>query len=77
MRRGSRASLCLATVDHDGAGTHVFLLIDAQLVDFRTIKHGRHKGINGLIGPCMVLLRLRGERAKAQQRQKNTGQAEN
>ena len=47
-RRGSRASLCLAAVNHDRAGPHVFLLIDAQLVDLGTIKHDRHKGISGL-----------------------------
>jgi len=49
MRRGRRTSLRLAAVNHDGAGPHVFLLINAKLADLRTIKHGRHKGINGVI----------------------------
>ena len=76
MGRGSRSSLRLAAVNHDGAGTHVFLLINAQLADLRTIKHCRHERISGLTNNCMVLLRLRGERAKAQQRQKGAGEAE-
>ncbi len=65
MRRGSRASLCLAAVNHDRASPHVFLLIDAQLLNAGTVKSGRNEGINELSDNFLVLLRLRGERAKA------------
>jgi hypothetical protein len=48
------------------------LLVDAQLVNARTVKSGRDKGVGGLGDNMRLLLRLCD--AKAQQRQKDAGQ---
>src|SRR5438128_1365799 len=75
--RRSGTSFCLAAENHDRSGPEVLLLIDAQIVNAGTIESGRDQGIDG-VGCSVILLRLRGarsgERAKAQQREKNTGQ---
>src|SRR4029077_778002 len=77
---GSSPSLRLAAGDHDGSGPEVLLLIDAQLLNFRTVKSVRDQRVFGVGDDLIVLLRLcharseRRERAKTCQRQKDAGQ---
>jgi hypothetical protein len=50
------------------------LLINAQLVNARTVKSSRDERVRRLGNNCTVLLRLCGERAKAQQRKEDASQ---
>ena len=53
----------------------VLLLVDAQLVNAGTIESGGDERVGGIrVHNRWLLLRLRGERAKAQQRQKDASQ---
>jgi len=82
---GRFTSLCLAAENHDGSGSEVLLLVDAQLVNLGTIKSRRDKGIDVITGRilllCLVGTRMGGP-AKAQsggirrakQRQKDADQ---
>src|SRR5216684_1996892 len=72
--RRSRTALCLAAGNHDGSGPEVLLLVDAQLVNFGTVKAGRDEWVGGLGDNVLLLLRLCGESAKAHQRQKDASQ---
>ncbi|PYK37735.1 MAG: hypothetical protein DME60_12095 [Verrucomicrobia bacterium] len=72
-RRRSCTALCPAAENHDGLCPHVFLLVDAQLLNAGTVKSGRHQRVDRS-GSNVMLLRLCGECAKAQQRQKDAGQ---
>ena len=86
MRQGAQrrprprpASLRLTAGNHDGAGPEVYLLVDAQLVNFRTIKTVRDPGVFGVGDDLILLLRLcdtrseRRECPKTCQRQTDTG----
>jgi hypothetical protein len=73
-RGGRCTSLCPAAGNYDGSGPHVLLLVDAQLVNAGTIKSGRDERVGRSGNNCMALLRLRGEGAKAQQRQEDASQ---
>ena len=70
----------LAAGHHDGASTEVFLLVDAQLMNFGTVKSNRNERVCGAGDNLILLLRLcdarsnRGKRAKTCQRQKDAGQ---
>ena len=81
-RRNSRSptSLRLAAGNHDRAGPEAHLLVDAQFVNFGTIKSLWDQRVFGVGDDLILLLRLRdarsqcGERAKTCQRQTDTGQ---
>jgi len=72
--RGSCTSRCFAAENHDGSRSEVLLLVDAQFANAGAVKSGRDKRVRGVCDRVILLLRLCGESAKAQQRQKDTGQ---
>src|SRR5438034_5608659 len=72
-------SLRQAAENHNGSGPKILLLVNAQLVNFGTVKPGRNERIDG-VSSSVTLLRLcnarggYGGRAKAQQHQDNACQ---
>ena len=75
-RSRSRTASCEAAGNHDGAGTEVFLLVDALFVNLGTVESNRNEGITGTGDDLVLLQRLCecGERAKAQEHQKDASQ---
>jgi hypothetical protein len=73
-------SLRLVAGNHDGAGPETHLPVDAQFMNFRTIKSVRDQRVFGVGDDSILLLRLsdtrseRRERAKACQRQQDAGE---
>ena len=76
--RGRLPSFRFAAENHNGLGAHIFLFIDAQFVNFGTVKHaGNERVIGGLARIVIPLCRVRsgsgacGKCAKGQQCQKD------
>ena len=66
MRRRA-AWLGQAAKDHDGSSPHILLPVDAELMNLGTVKHRGNERVDGSGGNAILLLRLYGERTKAQQ----------
>jgi len=59
-------SLRLAACDHDCSGPQIFLFIDPQVANSRTVKSDRYQRIGGLHDDLLPLLGLDGECAETQ-----------
>ena len=70
------ASLGQAAENHNGSGAKVLLLVDAQFVNFGTIKESRNQGVHGPGSNVIILLGSRGERAQTKQPQEDTAQGD-
>ena len=74
-RGRTRSPVCCAR-HHDGSGPEVLLLVDAQLLNFGTVKpdwHQRVVGRGNNVIPYLYRCAVRGERVKGHQRQGDPG----
>jgi hypothetical protein len=78
--RIARNARHLAASNHDRSGAEIFLLVNAQLVNFGTVKSNRNQWVRGTGDNFAFLHRLydalssSGKGARAQQRQKDANQ---
>ena len=51
-------AFCFTAKNHNGTGPHVFLLVDAKLLNFGTVNSRRDQRIDGVAESVLLLLPL-------------------